>query len=69
MLRARHDLGARRAGVVRQQHVGIEQHARRAVSAPKRPVIDEGLLERMKYAPGREILDGYHFRAGYLMEQ
>jgi hypothetical protein len=68
MVHASHDLGSRRVRVVLQQNIGIEQHARRAVSALKRPVIDESLLEGVQHARFGETLDDHHFRIDQLLE-
>ena len=59
----RHDLLARRMWIFPQQNIGIKQYARRAVATLKRPMFDEGLLERMQIAPLGQPFNGHHLRA------
>jgi hypothetical protein len=41
------DLVARRSWIVMEQLISVQQHARGAIAALERAVIDEGLLQRM----------------------
>ena len=49
-----------------QQRVASHQHAGRAEPALKRPVIDEGLLERVKRAATGQAFDRPHVLTGHL---
>lgn len=50
-----------RVRVAEEEPEGIEDHARRAIAALKRPLLDERLLERMEFFSVSQALDGGDF--------
>lgn len=63
------DLVTRRSRIVAEQHIGVQQHARSAIAALKRAVVNEGLLQRMQLTFFGKPLDGQHLGAGDLIQR